>query len=536
MPRRTASRRTTSGSSRRSSAAPSAAPARPGRTNSSPSFAARQMRRPVKLVLTRKQMYGGIGYRPDQHGSDWPSAPTGRAASSAIVARRAHRDRAVRHLRGRSHRVAEVLYTSPNMRSTYRVVPLDVNLPTYMRGPGATTRHVRPRVGDGRTRPPARHGPDRAAAAQRTDRDQTDGLPFSTRRLDECLRQGASTFGWPRRNPTPRRARRRPADRHRAWPPPAIDTVAQPPRTSWRGSNADGTADVQTATSDMGPGTYTSMTQVAADALGLPVRRVRFALGDSQYPNAPSHSGSRTMASVGSAVFTAGNMLRDRLIRTAVMDPKSPLSGTAPQDVTVVDGRHVRDVAEPGRGETYQDLLAAAAGPAWTPRQTWSPDDADEAVLDVRLRRGVRRSGRRRIARPRPGEAHLRRLRRRAGDQPEARRTARRSAAWSAASAWRCWRAPNSTTATAGSSTPTCRDYLVPVNADVPALDAAFLTAEDSVADPIGVKGLGEIVIVGVPRRHRQRGVQRDRQAHHRPADPPGESALTWMTCLNCPR
>ena len=72
------------------------------------------------------------------------------------------------------------------------------------------------------------------------------------------------------------------------------------------------------------------------------MERVRFALGDSQYPNAPSHSGSRTMASVGSAVFTAGNMLRDRLIRTSVTDPKSPLSGTAPQDVTVVDGRMSR--------------------------------------------------------------------------------------------------------------------------------------------------------------------------------------------------
>ena len=89
----------------------------------------------------------------------------------------------------------------------------------------------------------------------------------------------------------------------------------------------------------MGPGTYTSMTQVAADALGLPLNRVRFALGDSRFPEAPSHSGSRTMASVGSAVFTTANMLRDRFVRTAVVDPGSPLNGLRPEEVAVADGR-----------------------------------------------------------------------------------------------------------------------------------------------------------------------------------------------------
>ena len=99
--------------------------------------------------------------------------------------------------------------------------------------------------------------------------------------------------------------------------------------------NGDGTADVSSATCDMGPGTYTSMTQVAADALGLPLQRVRFSLGDSRFPKAPSHSGSRTMASVGSAVFVASNTLRDKFIRTAVVDPASPLSGAAPQTLAL---------------------------------------------------------------------------------------------------------------------------------------------------------------------------------------------------------
>jgi xanthine dehydrogenase YagR molybdenum-binding subunit len=261
--------------------------------------------------------------------------------------------------------------------------------------------------------------------------------------------------------------------------------------------NADGTADVQTATSDMGPGTYTSMSQVAADALGLPVERVRFALGDSQYPNAPSHSGSRTMASVGSAVFTVGNMLRDRLIRTAVTDPKSPLSGVAPQGVTVADGR-MSVIADPGRGETYQDLLRRRGLPNLDTRQSWSPDDADkrfsmyaygavfaEVAVDellgfVRIRRVYAVYDAGRVINPKL--AHSQAIGGMVGGIGMALLEGTDLD-------HRDGRIVNANMS----------DYLVPVNADIPALDAAFLSAEDTIADPIGVKGLGEIVIVGVP-------------------------------------
>jgi xanthine dehydrogenase YagR molybdenum-binding subunit len=113
------------------------------------------------------------------------------------------------------------------------------------------------------------------------------------------------------------------------------------------------------------------MTRVAADALGLPLQRVRFSLGDSTFPRAPSHSGSRTMASVGSAVFVASNSLRDRLIRTAVVDPASPLNGAAPQNVIAADGRMYR-TDDPSRGETYQDLLRRRGRPSVDTVQTWT--------------------------------------------------------------------------------------------------------------------------------------------------------------------
>src|SRR5690242_1592636 len=317
-------------------------------------FAARQVGRPVKLVLTRKQYYSGVGFRPTSR------------QRMAIGADRSGRINAIVH-EGQTETSRynsyednlmsgpRFLYNSPNMRSTYRIVPLDINPPTFMRGPGATTGAFA--LESAMDDLAFRLGMDPIELRLRNEpeRDLAENLPFSTRRVTDCLRRGAETFGWSGRNPTPRSV----LDGSQLiglGVAAAVYHTARSECAAVARINADGTADVECGTSDMGPGTYTSMTQVAADALGLPLNRVRFALGDSRFPPAPSHSGSRTMASVGSAVFTTANMLRDRFVRTAVVDPGSPLNGLRPEDVSVADGRmfHTSDQA---RGETYQDLL-----------------------------------------------------------------------------------------------------------------------------------------------------------------------------------
>jgi xanthine dehydrogenase YagR molybdenum-binding subunit len=328
------------------------------------------------------------------------------------------------------------------------------------------------------------------------DHDASASLPFSTRRLVDCLRQGANTFGWSRRNPAPRATR----DGNRLvgiGMAAAVYHTTRSPCAVLARINADGTADVQSGTSDMGPGTYTSMTQVAADALGMPMGRVRFALGDSRFPEAPSHSGSRTMASVGSAVLTVANMLRDRFVRTAVVDPGSPLNGLRPEDVSVTDGRMFH-TGEPSRGERYQDLLRRRGWPTLDAEQTWSPDNADqrfsmsaygavftEVAVDellgtVRIRRIYACYDAGRIINPKL--AHSQAIGGMVGGIGMALLEGTNLD-------YRDGRIVNANMS----------DYLVPVNADVPALDAAFLPAEDTIADPLGVKGLGELVIVGVP-------------------------------------
>jgi xanthine dehydrogenase YagR molybdenum-binding subunit len=458
-------------------------------------FAARQLRRPVKLVLTRKQCYTGIGFRPSSRqrlaiGAD-------RSGAISVTIHEGHTETArYQAYEDSITGPAKFMYRSPNMRSVYRVVPLDVNLPTYMRGPGATpgTFALESAMDDLAYR--LGMDPIELRLRNEPDHDQFTGKPFSTRRLADCLNQGAATFGWSQRNPAPRSMR----DGHEligfGVAAAGYHTVRSETEALAR-MNADGSADVLSATSDMGPGTYTSMTQVAADVLGLPMSRVRFALGDSRYPKAPSHSGSRTMASVGSAVFTVANMLRDSFIRTAVVDPGSPLVGARPADVVVSDGRMFR-TGDPARGETYQDLLRRRGWPSMESRQTWTPDDADkkfsmyaygavfaevgvdESLGRVRIRRlyGCYDAGR--VVNPKL--AHSQAIGGMVGGIGMALLEA-------TSLDHRDGRVVNANMS----------DYLVPVNADAPALDATFLPAEDTIADPIGVKGLAELVIVAVP-------------------------------------
>ncbi|SON58606.1 Putative xanthine dehydrogenase YagR molybdenum-binding subunit [Mycobacterium simulans] len=461
-------------------------------------FTARQVRRPVKLVLTRKQMYSGIGYRPTSRqrmviGAD----PSGRIDAMIHDGRtetaryRLYEDSLVRN--------ARFLYRVPNMRSTYRVVPLDVNLPTFMRGPGAVSGAVALECGMDDLAHQLGIDPIELRLRNEPDIDQTNGMQFSTRRLTECLRQGAATFEWQRRNPLPGATRDGDQLLGIGMAVATYHTYRSVCSAVAR-VLADGTAEVQSGTSDMGPGTYTSMTQVAADALGMPLSRVRFELGDSRFPEAPPHSASRTMASVGSAVSAAGNMLRDKFIRTAVTDPGSPLNGLRPEDVAVTDGRMLSTIsrAGPERAESYRDLLRRRGWPWLESEQTWVPDDAEnrystyaygavfaEVAVDallatVRVRRIYACYDAGRVINPKL--AHSQAIGGMVGGIGMALLEATQLD-------HRDGRIVNANMS----------DYLVPVNADAPALDATFLPAEDMVANPLGVKGLGELVIVGVP-------------------------------------
>jgi len=457
-------------------------------------LAARELGRPVKLVLTRRQMYFGTGFRPAYRyrlrlGSD----RDGRLGAAA------------HHIRAETSRyenfqegilsTGKMLYSTPHVSQEYRTVPLDVNTPLWMRGPGyATAAHV---IESAMDELAYLIGVDPVELRHRNEptHDESTGLPFSTRRLRECLTVGAREFGWQNRPRAPRS--RRDGD----WligtgtAAGVYDAMRSAAQAHAR-LDADGCAVVEAASSDMGPGTYTSMTQVAADALGLPMDRVQVRLGDSLMPPTPIHGGSQTMASVGSAVQDGCDNLRRQAITLAVQDADSPLYGADPDAVIVRQGRmSLRD--RPARGETYCQLLSRQDRTHLEARGSFAPPppperfslygyaatfaevavDADLGLVRVRRLLGVYDAGR--IVNPTLAESQA------IGGMVGGIGTALLE---HTVTDPRDGRIANANLA----------DYLVPVNADVPELRAIYLRGEDREVDPIGVKGIGELVHVGV--------------------------------------
>lgn len=457
-------------------------------------LAAREVRRPVKVVLTRKQMYTGTGFRPLTDYTLTLGADADGRLTAAVHDIRAETS-TYEDYRESVTVQGQTTYATPNVRQTYRSIPLDINTPTFMRGPGAATAAFAIECALDELAYELGLDPIELRLRNEPDQDPRTGKPFSTRRLRECFSVGSRTVAWDERDPRPRSAR----DGH--WllgtgvAGAAYQTVRAPAQALAR-LDADGSAIVQCGTSDMGPGTYTSVTQVAADALGLPVPRVRFQLGDSTMPPSPGHGDSTTMASVGSAVQDTCDKLRQQAIRLAVEDPGSPLYGASANDVVAQNaGLHLHD--DPARGETYRQLLARNNRSHLEARGGYTPGDelerfsthaygavfahvaVDERLGLVRVRRvlGVYDAGR--IINPKLAESQaiggmvggigMALLEHTVTDPRDGRIVNANMA-----------------------------DYLVPVNADVPDVTAIYLPGDDRSADPIGVKGLAELVIVGV--------------------------------------
>ncbi|MCV7278927.1 xanthine dehydrogenase family protein molybdopterin-binding subunit [Mycolicibacterium flavescens] len=456
---------------------------------------ARRLGRPVKLLLTRRQLYAVTGYRPRSR------------QRVAIGADRSGRIAAIVHegsveVSRHSPYVDNVtggsssMYQAPNMRSALRTVALDVNPGNQMRGPGHLSGNFALETAMDDLAHRLGLDPIELRLRNEPTRDQGEDLPFSTRRLAECLRSGAKRFGWSRREAEPRLVREGSQLIGLGVAAASFVTIVSPCAASAR-VRADGAVEIHCGVSDIGPGTYTAMSQVGADALGVPFHRVRFTLGDSELPEAPGQTGSRTMASAGSSVHHVGTLLRDRFVRMAVTDPGSPLHGLVPGDVNVLDGRMVART-DASRGERYEELLRRRRLADLSAEQQWTPDAAsegfsmhaygavfaevavDESLGTVRVRRMFASYDAGRIVNPLLARSQA------IGGMVMGIGAALLEATHLD---HRDGRIVNANMA----------DYLVPVNADVPELDAEYLPGEDMIADPIGVKGIGELVVVGVP-------------------------------------
>jgi xanthine dehydrogenase YagR molybdenum-binding subunit len=386
------------------------------------------------------------------------------------------------------------LYACPNVRTRYRLAALNVNTPASMRAPGEASGVYALECALDELATVLRIDPLELRLLNHADRDPESGKPWSSKSLKECYQKGAEKFGWARRKPAPRSLRDGKVlvgwgIASATWP------THRRPATVLVRLRADGTALVRTAASDIGPGTYTVMTQIAADALGLPVARVTFELGDSRMPQAPVQGGSMTVASVGSAVLGAARAARDRVLALARADEDSPLYEAKAEDVRAEDGRLFLE-SRPARGETYKAILSRHRKEVIEEHKSRPGEEVKkfsmhafgahfvEVRVDpdfgtVRVARVVSALAAGKIINPKT--AHSQAIGGVVGGLgmallEEAIRDGRNG------------RVVNANLA----------DYLVPVHADVPDLEAFFVEEEDPHVNPLGAKGLAELSLVGV--------------------------------------
>jgi xanthine dehydrogenase YagR molybdenum-binding subunit len=287
-------------------------------------IAARQVKRPVKLVLARKQMFFATGHRPRTiQRLALGAAPDGKLAS-LIHEGTGDTSRYEQYTEPLTT-VSSYMYSCPNVRTRYRLLPLDISTSTWMRGPGEASGMYALECAVDELAYALGIDPIELRRRNEPEIDQGENRPFSSRALTKCYELGAARFGWSRRDPRPRSMRD-----GRFLIGIGVASATYPAEQAPSGARVrlkqDGVAEVEVAASDMGPGTYTSMTQVAAEMLGLAVEQIRFSLGRSDFPPAPPHGGSMTMASVGSAIRAACIAAQEEAAKRAIAINALPCS------------------------------------------------------------------------------------------------------------------------------------------------------------------------------------------------------------------
>ena len=198
---------------------------------------------------------------------------------------------------------ADLLYKTPNAKFVHKLARLDVPTSSDMRAPGAATGVYALECAMDELAVALKIDPVELRLHCYSDRDQNEDIPYTSKQLRECYRQGAAAFGWDKRNPEPR-SMRDGSDLVGWGMATGVWEALQMPAAVRIVLTANGHAEVACAASDIGTGTYTIMAQVAADMLGLPIDNISIKLGDSTLPQSPVEGGSWMAASVCHAIAT----------------------------------------------------------------------------------------------------------------------------------------------------------------------------------------------------------------------------------------
>jgi xanthine dehydrogenase YagR molybdenum-binding subunit len=410
-------------------------------------MAAKVTGRPVKLVLTRQAQFSMVGYRT-------PTIQRVRLGATADGTLTAI-DHDVIEQTSRIHEFAEQtavatrhMYAAPNRRTSHRLARLDVPTPRWMRAPGEAPGMVALECAMDELAIRLEIDPIELRIRNEPDVEPESGTPFTSRHYVACLREGAARFGWAERDPRPRMRRD-----GRWWVGTGVAGATYPTYTQPSSARAralgGGVFEVAIAASDIGTGARTVLTQIAADALGVPVDRVTVRIGDSTLPKASGAGGSSGSASWGWAVTRACRELRD----------------SGKPEVTVDTTDTLKELQREGKhafGAHFAEVRV----------------DADTA--EVRVSRLFGMYGVGTVLNPRTARSQF------IGGMTMGMGMALHEE---------------------GVLDPAMGDWInhdfaeyhVPANADVEWIDAAWVDEDDPALNPMGSKGIGEIGIVGSP-------------------------------------
>ena len=456
-------------------------------------LAARALKRSVRVTLTRQQMFA-LGHRP----ATWQRVKLGAAPDGQLHAVTHEAIAETSRFEDFNEAVVNwsaVLYQCDNVVVDQKLVKLDVYTPIDMRAPGATWGVYALECAMDELAAKLRMDPVELRLKNYAERDQSEDAPFSSKELRACYREAAERFGWSRRNPEPRSMRE--GNALVGWGMATGVWEAMQEQAAARAVlSADGRLVVSSATADIGPGTYTVMSQIAGETLGVPIDRVTFTLGDSSLPKSPVEGGSFTVASVGTAVKAACDKVRKRVFDLARGLDDSPLAKVRAADVVFADGEIRRrgatdgalslgDVMRRAGVETIDEHASAAPSKKqedyalYTHSAVFAEVKVDEELGTIRVSRIVSAVAAGRILNPKTARSQI------VG-----------GIVWGIGMALEEEAVMDH--AFGRFMTHNLADYHVPVNADVHDIDVIFVDERDAIVNPLGVKGVGEIGLVGV--------------------------------------
>ncbi|MET3232703.1 UNVERIFIED_ORG: xanthine dehydrogenase YagR molybdenum-binding subunit [Burkholderia sp. 1263] len=456
-------------------------------------MAARDLKRPVRVTLTRQQMFT-FAHRPQSIQRVALGASADGRLQAVIHEAVAETSRYEDYCDVLVNWAGQ-LYACENVTLGYKVVKLDVPTPADMRAPGAAQGLFPLETAMDELAEALQMDPLQLRLINYAERDANKNLPFSSKALRDCYREGAARFGWEGRPLAPR-ARREGREligwgmATGAWDAMQNEAAARAVLTP------DGRVEVSSSTADIGTGTYTAMTQIAADALGVSIHDVDFELGDTRLPKAPIEGGSWTVSSVGSAVHVACERLRNRVVELArqygggrfAMVARDEVRragnrlvcGSGSDDAIGIDALLARagleTLEEQASVKPHEKQQAYSMG---THSAVFAEVRVDEALGTVRVTRVVSAVAAGRIVNPKTAANQI------AG-----------GVVWGISMALH--EHGQFDHALGRQMNHNLAEYHIPVNADIHDIDVLFVNEHDDIVNPLGVKGVGEIGVVGV--------------------------------------